>query len=554
MVRIELHKLAGVCCVVLLSVCCLLVAGCAERAREHAPASAYLAELDAALPVREGYAAGRESRIREAKEELKRATTDSDAYSICRSLFSAYRNYRVDSALMVARQRLRLAHELESRSKARTASLNLAECLSAAAHYTEALGILDTIDRGSAAPYQRQYLFKIYCDTYGRMAQSDGLESDKLRLRMLSRQYRDSAMQSYPESDRHWHSLKGVSLLDAGYAEEALKEMENASLKGGRSVDDAKILYEKALVYRALGRRQDEIETLARASLLYIQSGQRDYPALMDLAEALNENGDPARAYRYIMAALEDASFCNSRSRTSQIQELVPLISEAHTSLEQESLRRVWRLTIAIIVLAAAAVACSLWACLQLRRNRRIGRELESANSNLHAINAELANANRGKIIFISRLFGIYSDYIDRIDAYRKKIRHLLKISQPGAALDYLESNKIVSDELKDMYRRFDAMFIELYPDFIPAYNRLVRPEERIEEDRHTLPAKVRVLALMKTGVRDPADIARLLHYTPQTVYNYCSHLRSASQVPYAEFEKSILGDEPERAEDRNEF
>lgn len=537
-----------------MSVCGLTVAGCGERAREHAPASAYLAELDAALAGREGYAAGREARIREAKEELERATTDSDAYSICRSLFSAYRNYRVDSALMVARQRLRLAHELESRSKARTASLNLAECLSAAAHYTEALGILDTIDRGSAAPYQRQYLFKIYCDTYGRMAQSDGLESDKLRLRMLSRQYRDSAMRSYPESDRHWHSLKGVSLLDAGYAEEALKEMENASRQGGRSLEDAKILYEKALVYRALGRRQDEIETLARASLLYIRSGQRDYPALMDLAEALNENGDPARAYRYIMAALEDASFCNSRSRTSQIQELVPLISEAHTSLEQESLRRVWKLTIAIIALAAAAVACSLWACLQLRRNRRIGRELESANSNLHAINAELANANRGKIIFISRLFGIYSDYIDRIDAYRKKIRHLLKISQPGAALDYLESNKIVSDELKDMYRRFDAMFIELYPDFIPAYNRLVHPEERIEEDRHTLPAKVRVLALMKTGVRDPADIARLLHYTPQTVYNYCSHLRAASRVPYAEFEKSILGDEPERAEDRNEL
>lgn len=114
-------------------------------------------------------------------------------------------------------------------------------------------------------------------------------------------------------------------------------------------------------------------------------------------------------------------------------------------------------------------------------------------------------------------------------------------MSQPGAALDYLESNKIVSDELKDMYRRFDAMFLEMYPDFVATYNSLVLPDEQLDPARSTLPAKVRVLALMKVGVREPADIARLLYYTPQTVYNYCSQLRAASKVDYDAFEAAVL-------------
>ena len=524
-----------------LSACVFLAVSCRRHDRGGNPSSSYLTQLDEALSERENFAAGRESRIRVAKHNLEHVVADSDAYNIYRTLFSNYRNYRVDSALMVARRRLELACRLGNASKITNASLNLAECLSAAAHYSEALGILDTINRTATTPSQRQYLFKTYCDTYSRMAASDGLETDKLRLRMLTRQYRDSAMNSYPETDPHWHSLKLESLLDAGYPSAALKESQTVSRASDGDSVDPKTLYEEALVYRALGRHREEIDALARSSLLYIKSGQRDYPSLMDLAEALNENGDPARAYRYIMAALEDASFCNSRSRASQIQELIPLISEAHASLERESVRRAWRLTSVIILLAFCAAICCIWAWLQLRRNRRISLQLEAANRDLQSINARLEEANRGKIIFISRLFAIYSDYIDRIDTYRKKIRQLLKVSRPGAALDYLESNKIVSDELKDMYRRFDAMFIELYPDFIATYNRLVRPEERLDPASRSLPAKVRILALMKTGVREPADIARLLHYTPQTIYNYCSQLRAASALPYSEFEAAIF-------------
>lgn len=526
-----------------LCVFCTVFTACGGSSSRTSRHSGILAELDDALSDREVFAADREAKIRESRAQLEKVESDSDAYNICRTLFSAYRNYRVDSALLIANRRLSLADATGNESRIISASLNLAECLSAAANYTGAIGILDRLDRNRLAGFQQQYLFKIYCDTYGRMSLSDGLESNKLHYRMLYRQYQDSALRVLAPDDRHYHYIRARQFLESGYPRDALKEMEHAGSASGAMGQDPKMMYELGMIYHDLGRESDEIDALARSAILYISSGQRDYPSLMDLAVALNETGDPARAYRYIMAALEDASFCNSRSRTSQIPELVPLISSAYSAMENESLRRAWRLTAVIIALAAVCAGCCVWAYVQLRKKRRVGRQLEIANEHLKSINIALETANQSKIDFISRLFGIYSDYIDRIDAYRKKIRQLLKMSQPGAALECLESNKIVADELKDMYRRFDAMFLELYPDFISTYNSLVHSDERIAPDARSHPAKVRVLALMKIGITEPADIARMLHYTPQTIYNYCSHLRAASKVPYGQFESVMLSD-----------
>lgn len=522
-----------------------LLTSCGGKSDEsmQGTTSAALEQLDEMLERRDEFAAGREMKIIASKSELATVTDAHDAYNICRTLFSAYRNYKVDSALWIANQRLRLAHALNDTSKINSASLNLAECLSAAANYSEALARLDSIPREGLAGYQRQYLYKIYCDTYRRLSLSDGLESNKLRYGMMYRQYTDSALAVIDENDPKYGYTKACRYLDAGYPDNALKEMENTVERFGPVSYDPRMMYEMGRIYHALGRQEEEIEAFTRSSLEYIRNGQRDYPSLMALAAALNDSGDPGRAYRYIMAALEDASFCNSRSRTSEIQELVPLISQAYSAMEKNSLRMAWTLIFIIILLAVATGACFLWAYGQLRKKRRMSRQLEEANCILTQINAALEDANRGKISFINSLFGIYSDYIDRIDSYRKKIMQLLRMSQPRAALDYLESNKIVSDELKDMYRRFDTMFIELFPDFIPAYNSMVAPSECLDATARSLPAKVRVLALMKIGITEPAAIARLLHYTPQTIYNYCSQLRASSTVPYDEFEKTIFAD-----------
>ena len=57
------------------------------------------------------------------------------------------------------------------------------------------------------------------------------------------------------------------------------------------------------------------------------------------------------------------------------------------------------------------------------------------------------------------------------------------------------------------------------------------------------LSPELRIIALMKLGVTATSQIAAMLQYSSQTVYNYRSVIRSALNCPLEEFEKRIATD-----------
>ena len=77
-------------------------------------------------------------------------------------------------------------------------------------------------------------------------------------------------------------------------------------------------------------------------------------------------------------------------------------------------------------------------------------------------------------------------------------------------------------------YTRFDQSFIELYPDFVDELNGLLIPEARIvQPSPKSLSTEARIYALMRLGVTDNQEIATLLFYSTQTIYNYKSAMRA---------------------------
>lgn len=77
-------------------------------------------------------------------------------------------------------------------------------------------------------------------------------------------------------------------------------------------------------------------------------------------------------------------------------------------------------------------------------------------------------------------------------------------------------------------YTRFDQSFIELYPDFVDELNGLLIPEARIvQPSPKSLTTEARIYALMRLGVTDNQEIATLLFYSTQTIYNYKSAMRA---------------------------
>ena len=74
----------------------------------------------------------------------------------------------------------------------------------------------------------------------------------------------------------------------------------------------------------------------------------------------------------------------------------------------------------------------------------------------------------------------------------------------------------------------FDTAFLDLYPSFVDEFNALLRTDEQIvPPHKGRLTTELRIYALIRLGVKESAEIAALLFYTPRTIYNYRSAIKS---------------------------
>ena len=87
-------------------------------------------------------------------------------------------------------------------------------------------------------------------------------------------------------------------------------------------------------------------------------------------------------------------------------------------------------------------------------------------------------------------------------------------------------------EEARTFYDRFDRAFIMLYPDFVKQFNGLLRDDAQIlPPSPHALTTELRIFALMRLGVTSSQEIATLLFYSTQTIYNYKSGMKARAKL-----------------------
>ncbi|WP_394366022.1 DUF6377 domain-containing protein [Prevotella denticola] len=80
-----------------------------------------------------------------------------------------------------------------------------------------------------------------------------------------------------------------------------------------------------------------------------------------------------------------------------------------------------------------------------------------------------------------------------------------------------------------------------MHPDFIDRFNALLRPECRFtSENTHSLTPEQRIYALITLGVDESVNIAEILQYSTQTVYNYRLKVRKSTFDPHFNITKYI--------------
>jgi hypothetical protein len=515
-----------------------------------------LDELDNTVNNYQSYSNKKENEINKLKGLLKYTSSDLQKYEIYGKLYSEYKSYQSDSALIYARSSFQIAEKLNDVRKLNDARLNLASKMGTLGMYKEATDVLNSI-KINTSPSLKGYYFSINSAVYGYMSDYAASLQEKEKYIVLTKKYRDSSLNFYPPQSRPYIMAKSSRLLDSGKYDQTLHLLLNYFPNiAHNSPDRAVIAYIIAQAYREKKYHHQEKKWLTISAISDLQLAKKEYISLRSFAFLMYESGDIDRAYKYIKRSLEDALFCNARLRTYEISKMMPIINEAYQKQNETN-----RLQLILFLISASILSVFLLVVLfllfkQMKKLSNAKQDLSSANIKLSELNKELnafneklnetnytlTEANFLKEIYIGRYMDQCSDYIGKLDEYRRKLNVMATSGKMNDLISAVKSKQFIENELKEFYTNFDKTFLQLFPNFIGEFaNLLVDDAVTQLKEGELLNTELRIFALIRLGIKDSAKISIFLRYSVSTIYNYRSQLKNKAAGPREEFEAKVM-------------
>ncbi len=498
-----------------------------------------LDSLDVIIARRHVYEADKRLEIDKARAGYARSVAPLDRYNSLRGLYEGYRDYRIDSALIIADMRLGIARELGDRSRIASASINLAEAYVRSGQPDAALEILDSLGAYGLQDYHLKYRISVSRAAWEGKLASARLSRDVLRARDSLKVLRDRAMLGYDKDSRGAMTIQAELMVEAGLPDRAVSIIEEADKRFDFS-DNAAMQYKCAEIYLAAGEKRKAVECLARSAMLDLSSGRKEYASLILLASLLFEEGQVQRAFEYINCAFEDADFSKANLRTAEIMNSMPVIDRTFHRVQLENSRKTRSFLIVLACVGVLMLISLILLIRTLRTNRRMLATIEEVNGTLEANNALLKEADALKLKHINTLMKAHAGFMTRLREERKTLCRLMTAGQYEKVLDSLKSDKGEARDATSFHAMFDEAFLSMFPDFPERVNALLRVPVKLKDGGTRMSPELRVLALMKLGITSTDEIAEMLRISAQSVYNLRSALRSASPLSKAEFEDAV--------------
>lgn len=484
--------------------------------------------LDEAIANRDIYESKKKDKILEIKNQLSYTHEDASKLIKYDQLAQEYKGYQLDSALVYARKKQEIAYKLKDQRLIQYSMMNESEILSMMGMYNESLALLSKVEHQSLDKELLPYLYHINHSTYLYLADYAVEKSDKDKYQKLVYQYKDSILSLLDPNTINYRIVKSGQYLMNRDFRKAIELAEGAFKDATDEHTQAICAYLLSDIHNQMGNKEKEKEYLIISAISDIKSAVKEYISLRKLGMLLYEEGDIDRAYTYMKLSLEDAISSNARMRTLEISEMIPLVSKTYDLKMRAENKRLVTALIIISVLSVVLIISVSSVYIQLKKLAKARRNLKAINNNLKQLNLELSESNYIKEEYISYVFVMCSEYIDKLEDYRKMVNRKIKTGQIDDLHKVTSSSSLVADELKSFYKSFDTIFLNLYPNFIEDFNNLLLKEESITpKENELLSPEMRIFALVRLGINDSTKIANFLHYSSQTVYNYRLKVRN---------------------------
>ena len=174
-------------------------------------------------------------------------------------------------------------------------------------------------------------------------------------------------------------------------------------------------------------------------------------------------------------------------------------------------------------------------------------RELEKSNVRLASVNEKLNELNRqismSDQVKESHIVSFLESFANQIHLFRSEdnhLRNLLKQGKSAQLLRELSGSSRSEKAREEFYRTFDATFLSMYPDFVEQFNGLLQESARMHPPKNALNTELRIFALIRLGVDDSKQIARMLDYSLSTIYNYKVSIKNQAAGDRDSFEEQV--------------
>jgi hypothetical protein len=515
--------------------------------------------LEQTMLKRQKYDTQKELRIKNLKELSKnKKNSIEQTFYLNNQIIKEYEAYNFDSTMFYIEQNLALCEQLEDKKDKylNQTRLTLADLLAASGRYKEAVDILNAIEKLKLSNNLWLDYYMHYRSVYQELQYHSSLKTNLLKYRNLYNSYTDSLLSILNPEAPLFLELKEARLREEGQLLEA-KKVNNLRLEKAEinSRKYSLITYERSLLYQIEKNSELQKKYLALSAISDIKSSIKDNASLTQLALLLYQEKNITKSYAYINFAMEDAIFFNSRLRFLVLSSILPLINDAY-QIESEKQKANLRLQLIIISILGFILLLAVFYIyhqmkkLSLTRGelqqankqlKELNFDLRSANSQLNDLNRELFESNHVKEQYIAKFLGICSNYIDKLDSYRKMVNKQIMAKKVKELFEKTKSLELIDYEVNEYYKNFDTTFLSIYPGFVKELNELLNKNEQIVLKKgELLTTELRIFALIRLGITDSSKIAKLLRYSVNTIYNYRVKMKNKAAGLRDEFEDRV--------------
>ncbi len=494
-------------------------------------------ELENVLENKQKYIKQKENVIQLRKDELHRFEVKKEQRKQIQHslhLVYEYQSFIYDSAYYYVRQAKNLSYRLNDKQLIAQTKTMEGFVLLSSGLFKEAIDSLKTVNPAFL---------------------NDSLKANYYST--LARAYYDLADYSHDPYYMLQHVAQGNNYLDSAklfvsantnefWAIESLHRMKKADYSGAKfafsywmnNFELPRHYYAIATsslgyIYTLTGFPDQAIENLAKAAIADVKTATMETVALRNLASLLFDKGEDKIAYRFIEEAMKDANFYNARHRQLEISQILPIIEGERLNVIRNQRDSILVFLVFISVLSLALIGAIVVIWNSLKRLHKARFAIQQANDNL-------IEANKIKDEYIAYFFNQNSEYIDKIEKLQKWVSRKVAAKQFDGLRRFPQDLNVQNERIES-FKRFDQIFLKLFPHFVDEFNKLLKAEEQIQSKEGELNSDLRIYALIRLGINENEKIANFLNYSVNTIYTYKTKIKGKTSCPTDQFTQRVM-------------